>query len=371
MQSHSKTKPVWRKASKRITGLFIYVPSGTYFAYLSRRGKLYRESLGTKDLAFAKRKLAEFKRRLDRTEPKFGKISFVSWLKDFYVPTLRGSESTLTGKHRIVERIKRSWLAARARPMCDLRPSEIERWLNQEFGHLTAGSFNVVLTFIRAALEMAVRDRALAESPAAHLRYRKRSRPIRLTPSWEEFLNIIHDVRSQKFNGSGAEESADFLQFCGLAGLGQAEVSALKRCDVDLESGRMIVHRRKTDTGFAVPVYPQLRPLLEKLCKGKRPNEHLFAIGQARKALRHACQRLELPPFSHRSLRRTFVTRALELGVDVKVIAEWQGHRDGGKLILDTYSHVNPVHSQRMAQLMTTEQPANIIALSNEQQASS
>jgi integrase len=48
-----------------------------------------------------------------------------------------------------------------------------------------------------------------------------------------------------------------------------------------------------------------------------------------------------------------FITRAIERGVDVKVIAEWQGHRDGS-LILSTYSHVRPIHSQRMAQLMTT-----------------
>jgi hypothetical protein len=43
-----------------------------------------------------------------------------------------------------------------------------------------------------------------------------------------------------------------------------------------------------------------------------------------------------------RSLRRMFITRAIEKGVDVKTIALWQGHKDGGKLILDTYSHVNP-----------------------------
>jgi hypothetical protein len=58
-----------------------------------------------------------------------------------------------------------------------------------------------------------------------------------------------------------------------------------------------------------------------------------------------------------------FITRALERGIDVKVLAQWQGHMDGGKLILDTYSHVRPLHSQRMAQLMTTEEPANVIAM--------
>ena len=58
-----------------------------------------------------------------------------------------------------------------------------------------------------------------------------------------------------------------------------------------------------------------------------------------------------------------FVTRALELGVDVKVIAEWQGHKDGGKLILSTYSHVNRAHSQRMAQLLSDATPDNVIFL--------
>ena len=59
-----------------------------------------------------------------------------------------------------------------------------------------------------------------------------------------------------------------------------------------------------------------------------------------------------LPSYTHRSFRRLFITRAIELGVDVKVVAEWQGHKDGGKLMLGTYSHVNRVHSQRMVKIM-------------------
>jgi hypothetical protein len=58
-----------------------------------------------------------------------------------------------------------------------------------------------------------------------------------------------------------------------------------------------------------------------------------------------------------------FVTKALELGVDVKTIAQWQGHCDQGVLILRTYSHVRPEHSNRMAALMTTEQPENVVPI--------
>jgi hypothetical protein len=58
-----------------------------------------------------------------------------------------------------------------------------------------------------------------------------------------------------------------------------------------------------------------------------------------------------------------FITRAIERGVDIKCIAQWQGHKDGGKLILETYSHVNPVHSKRMAALMVAEPPEGIAIL--------
>ena len=103
--------------------------------------------------------------------------------------------------------------------------------------------------------------------------------------------------------------------------------------------------------------------MLERLCEGKAHDERVFKIADAKKALAGACRRLGYPPFSQRSLRRLFITRAIEKGVDVKVIAEWQGHKDGGKLILDTYSHVNRAHSQRMAQLMRDGEPENVVAM--------
>jgi integrase len=93
-------------------------------------------------------------------------------------------------------------------------------------------------------------------------------------------------------------------------------------------------------------------------------NARMFKISDAKKAMAGACRRLNLPAFTQRSLRRMFIVRAIERGVDVKVIAEWQGHRDGGKLILDTYSHVNRAHSNRMAQLMSDGEPANVIPMS-------
>jgi integrase len=351
---------VWTRI-KREHGLYRYNPSGHYFARVRFRGKLYRRKLGTDDLALAKRKLRSFKDDLERTDASKGNTSFGKVLDD-YAATLTGSHSTLEKKRATIAKLKATWFGIDSLPLRTVKPSHVTTWLAKHYGDRSASYYNSALTVIRDALDMAVADRIILESPAKGLTYRKRKKPIRLTPSFDQFKAIVADIRAQKFNRE-AEQSGDFVEFLGLGGLGQAEAAAIKRSDVDLESGRMIVYRHKTDTGFVIPIFPQLRPLVEKLCKGKKHDGRLFSINESRKALANACMRLDFPPFTHRSLRRMFITRAIERGVDVKVIAEWQGHRDGGKLILQTYSHVRPEHSNRMAQLMSTDEPENVVPI--------
>jgi integrase len=325
------------------------------------RGKLYRRKLDTDDLDFAKRKLRDFKSDLERTDATKGNTSFAAVLDD-YVKTLGGSEETRKKKRIVIEKLRQTWFGIESLPLRTVKPSQVTAWLAKHYGESSASHYNSALTVIRDAVAMAVNDKIIIESPAKGLTYRKRTKPIRLTPTFEHFQAIVADIRAQRFNRE-AEQSGDFVEFLGLAGLGQAEAAAIKRSDVDLESGRIIVYRHKTDTGFVIPIYPQLRRLIEKLCNGKKHDERLFSINESRKALANACKRLDLPQFTHRSLRRMFITRAIEKGVDVKVISEWQGHQDGGKLILQTYSHVRSEHSNRMALLMSTDQPQNIIPL--------
>jgi len=349
---------------KREHGLYRYNPTGGYFARVRFGGKLYRRKLDTDDLELAKRKLHIFKDDLQRTDADKGNASFGKVLAD-YAATLTGADKTLVGKRAVIEKLKATWFGIDTLPLRTVKPSQVTAWLAKHYGNWSAAYYNSALNVIRDALDMAIADRIIIESPGKGLKYKKRKQPIRETPTFEQFQAIVADIRGQVFNRD-ADDSGDFVEFLGLAGLGQAEAAAIKRSDVDLESGRMIVYRVKTDKGFAVPIYPQLRPLVEKLCDGKKPNERLFSINQARKAITNACKRLDFPKYTHRSLRRMFITRAIERGVDVKTLAEWQGHRDGGKLILQTYSHVRSEHSNRMAQLMSTEQPQNVIPIAVE-----
>lgn len=337
-----------------------------YYARFKPGGKEIRRSLRTTDRELAKRRLHQLRdtlRQLDLSQSK----TTLSDLCDRYFQTVQHQKpKTVRRKRDIISRIKKHWPGGANVQVGRIKPSDVSLWLGcYDFGY---ASRNLYLLEIKTILRMAVADGIIVSSPAEALKPSKRPKPIRPTPTFEQFQAIVNDIRAQKFNADAAE-SADFVEFLGLAGLGQAEAGALTWGDIDWNGERIITFRHKTSSGFAIPLYPQLRTLLERL-RGREshsPDEAVFKIKNAKKAISGACKRLGLARFSHRSFRRMFITRAIEKGVDIKVIAEWQGHKDGGKLILDTYSHVNPRHSQRMAKLMTTEQPGNVVFIRSAQ----
>jgi integrase len=340
--------------------------SGSYYALLKIRGKQIKQKLKAHDLAEARRKLRDFKSDQARIDPEAGRITVDALCDKFTAAMSSQAPKTIKRKGDIIKRIRSKWEGVQARTV---KKSEIQTWLASfKFG---PPSYNLHLQTVRAVFRLAVDDRMIASNPVDGIKQKKLDKPIRQTPNLAEFQSVVDSIRAQRFADT-AKESADYVEFLGLAGLGQAEASALSWRDVSFERDQIIVLRHKTRQGFAVPIFPQLRPLLERRYaqaqasnEGKPPSPEakVFSVANAKKAIESACDRLNLPAYTSRSFRRTFITTAIERGVDVKVIAQWQGHRDGGKLILDTYSHVRPAHSESMAKLMTTDKPANVIPM--------
>ena len=349
--------------------LYRQTGNGKYYFKGQIGGREFTRSLRTTDRAYAIRRAADFRREREHLAPASDRTTLVALCGLYRESELSDLKPhTQKIKRSILKQIEDHWPGGSDVPINRIVPTNCKKWLAR-YVHLAASTRNERVWLLKDLFRMAVEDRLLIVSPAAPVKGTPREDPKRLTPTLEEFQAIIPNVRAQKFNGHGADDSADFLEFMGLAGLGQAEASVLTRSDVHFEANRISVLRRKTSTRFAIPIYPQLRPLLEKLCADKKHDQKLFVLSDAKKALAGACKRLNLPPFSQRSFRRMFITRAIEQGVDVKVIAEWQGHRDGGVLILKTYSHVRAAHSQRMAKLMTTVEPENVVRIPKQQEA--
>src|SRR5260370_27880200 len=88
--------------------LYKYESSGVYFAHVRAGGKLHRESLGTDDRSLANRRLAEFRRKLSRIDPRLSKTTLAA-MADLYLHTIENrSHSTKKAPRGIIKPLNKT-----------------------------------------------------------------------------------------------------------------------------------------------------------------------------------------------------------------------------------------------------------------------
>jgi len=317
----------------------------TYYARKKVAGKHKEHSLDTTDRKIAERKLRAWITDLTKLDTEAGKTTLGQLLEKFTTVRSGMKPSTVRTDASIIRNLKSHWKHGLDIRVSNIRPSMLDEWLATIEPQLKNSSYNRFTQFVNQLFDIAVKDKMISESPHKNLRctWKRPQKPIRLVPTTEQFQAIVDNIRSQHLNAE-SQESADFIEFMGLAGLGQAEASWLTWQRVDFVSDKMTVRRMKTGELFDVPIYAHLKPLLRKLYDSypipPTQDTKLFTIQDARKALTNACTRLSFPHFTQRSIRAFLIRRLWQSGVDLKLIAKWQGHQDGGKLIMNTYTEV-------------------------------
>ena len=330
--------------------LYRYSATLKYYAVFKLHGKTKWVSLETTDRELASRRVREEIEKYKKTDPKTSTMA-LNALLDLYEKSIQGlAEHTQATRKSILKVFKETWDEGLETQVRNITKGQLQLWLSKHRARLKNSSYNEYIRFVRHLFGLAIDHKVIAESPIASMKLVRVEKPIRPTPTWEQLEAIVADIRKQKFNAD-AQETGDLVEFMGKAGVGTAECANLSGENFDLSKGKIILYRKKTDTGYSIPVFPQLKPLLKNFTeRGKiESGKPVFRIKDPKKALDAACKRLSFQHFSSRALRRCFITRAIELGVDFKTIAGWQGHQDGGVLIAKTYSHLRNEHSENMA----------------------
>lgn len=324
--------------------LFRHSVNGTYYGRKKLGNKRKDHSLGTADRKIAERKLAEWVKNLDKLDPETEKTTLAQLIEKFNAANVGAADKGTNDS--MIKRLTETWQHGMDIQVSKIKPSHLDEWLaaNSKSAEWKNTTYNKYCTFLRALFQIAVGDKMIVESPMDNVKvsWKKPQKPKRRVPTLEQFAAIVADIRAQKFNAE-SDHSADFIEFMGNAGLGQAEIKpdALKWDDVDFERGVLCVLRQKTGERFEVPIYPNLRPVLERLAqKEHKRSDSILKISDGKKALAAACKRLGFHPFSQRNIRAVQIRRLWHSDVDVKRISKWQGHQDGGKLILNTYTEV-------------------------------
>jgi hypothetical protein len=183
--------------------LYRYSPNGVYYARIKSGGKEIPQSLRTTDQALAKRNLAALRTEQEHIDRSKGKLTLRE-LCEMYEKTIQHQKpKTIERKTLILERIKSDWPTGQQTQVAKVKPSDVRLWLsNYKFGPV---SRNLHLACVKEVLQMAVEDGVMVVSPAAKIESVKLDKPIRKTPTFDEFKLIVAYIRSQKFNADAAE----------------------------------------------------------------------------------------------------------------------------------------------------------------------
>ena len=334
--------------------LFRHRENQSYWGVKKMNGRRTVHALETTDRKTADGKLAEWLGDLKKVDPGNRDMTLAKLLEKYETARTEIAASTRVGEKGRIAKFRELFPRPMETLVARVVNSDIATWVGLVGKGKRPSTRNQFRAFARALFDFAVSDTVIAKNPfdPKIIRKAKKEPIIRLIPSPEEFERIVAEIRQPswkvvkgKHGGqrpARQDESADFAEYLGRAGIGQAEAVGLRWEDIDEKRDVIHYRRKKTGRDFSTPIFPWLKPLLKRLRSeaGPNPRGPVFKVRNVKKALRGATQRLGLPNFTQRNLRAMRIKRLWEQGVDVKVIAQWQGHSDGGKLIMTTYTEV-------------------------------
>ena len=327
---------------------------GRYIKYYDLSGRAVYGYVYDRKYTAVKQRLAERKTEKGRT-PVQASVKLCDWL-DIWLKSQSNLKPT-------TKQIYKSYIANHLCPAIGNIPlKKLNTEILQAFIdniELSASSVKTVFSILRSALS-AAQDRGFITDIWSKIKVPKCEKAIVkvLTPKQQRQLENV-------LTGDGDI----VILICLYTGLRIGELCALKWSDINLESAILTVNgtQARTENGVEIlspksrtskreiPVPPFLLNKLKLLPHNGdfvvSHNGKPYDVRTYRRYFKAALKRADLPDIKYHSLRHTFATRALEVGMDYKTLSEILGHSSVG-ITLDLYAHSLKEHKiQQMNKL--------------------
>ncbi|MGX7149318.1 tyrosine-type recombinase/integrase [Enterococcus ureasiticus] len=243
------------------------------------------------------------------------------------------------------------------RPLKKIVPDDIEQLISQLSGRLSASSVHVIFRIVKSCFE-AAKDRAYI--------YSNPCEDVTLPKVNKEKVRALTRAEHKAIEQVSLQTKKGLPILIALeTGMRIGEICALKWEDIDFQSSIIHVNRTKQriclpddsgnktqiiETAPKTPNSNRFIPISLKLKKSlltwKEDSQSPFVIANGDHAIEPRTvsyrfeqikQQLGLEGISFHSLRHTFATRCVELGVNIAAISSLLGH-SSIKLTLDTYT---------------------------------
>lgn len=341
-----------------------YLPNGKYYCWAKVNGKNIKKCLKTKVITTAKLRLddilrdaSSFSKSGKLTDPgglTFGKAAehFIDRKEED--PSIK-PKTTEYYRQRI-KAIYVSWPQLENMSIHKITQEECEVWfrgfLKKEYAPTV---INNSISVLKRVFDLGIESNTINSNPASKLTRVSLRKSKKQLPTKREFESLIKYVESS--DGAYNHRASVLIQFLAYSGVRIGEANMIRWRDISLTDGTMNVVGHP-DTGTknwetrTVPLSPCLRKVIEEIRRRWKPDnasDLVLPIKTCRGALKTACAAVQVGKLTHHDFRHFFATRCIESGVDIPTVADWLGHRDGGALLMKTYSHIGDVHSKLMA----------------------
>lgn len=234
---------------------------------------------------------------------------------------------------------------------------KLERGNLKTGGPLANNSVIGIVNIIKSALALAVSLEVIDK---------EYSKKIKLPAPTEKPVNAFEKHEQQKleqFCLNSKKANHIGIVICLYTGLRIGELLALAWDDIDFANGLMRVDKEayrnkqngqwytiidKPKTKSSIRVIPLPKTLLAKLKEIKKKSKHEHVISTNKntivdtrsyqKTYERILKKLNIPYKNFHSLRHTFATRAIEMGMDIKTLSEILGHKNP-VVTLTRYTH--------------------------------
>lgn len=367
-------KSIEKNISRHENGIFYFVAR--------KKGKLTRQSLGTKDLKEAKRKIREIGTlglttarepappavglpvallaavaEVTPTVPAVPAAPVIS-LADALTEHRQGLVLLSPGTEEMAERGRRAilrfaktgwqgfspvkiWNNYRKYGLQRPEPDENETQKKEIPRPLLSSAANHLLWYMEKFVPWAAKKGFLGadalDSLAEIPRLKVNARQIRV-PAVALVAEFLAMVESEDPEGGA------FLRFLTVTGLRLSGALNLEWPDIDLGLGTMAV-LQKGGWKKAIPMTPEAVELVTDRRGRPRPCPmDIKALERVERRMKRFAKGLDIDLKTFHSFRHYFASRCLLSGMTVQEVAKLLGHSDQGQLVLKTYGHLCGEH---------------------------